>query len=161
MKVKSLLRFFFLVHLLIILNGLQIQKKKIWESVQPHLKTDASCAATLGVNYMRTSAGVIVSESLKNANISWVSRDVTLSLPNTCPSELNYFLLSLDSVNLLVYGINYDLLIGITLLKVGARLLSQFDNIDDTFALKLTFFFIVVVKINWKILFIDNIIIKN
>lgn len=48
----------------------QIQKKKIWESVQPHLKTDASCAATLGMHFMRTSTGVVVSESLKNANIS-------------------------------------------------------------------------------------------
>ncbi|KAF5452831.1 hypothetical protein F2P56_027794 [Juglans regia] len=48
----------------------QIQKKKIWELVQPHLKTDASCTAMLGVHVMRTSAGVVVSTSLKNANIS-------------------------------------------------------------------------------------------
>nr|POE62729.1 aminoacyl trna synthase complex-interacting multifunctional protein 1 [Quercus suber] len=35
----------------------QIQKKKIWELVQPHLKTDASCTAMLGLHVMRTSAG--------------------------------------------------------------------------------------------------------
>lgn len=48
----------------------QVQKKKIWESVQPHLKTDASCTAMLGEYLMRTSAGVVVCKSLKNANIS-------------------------------------------------------------------------------------------
>lgn len=48
----------------------QIQKKKIWELVQPHLKTDASCIAMLGAHVMRTSAGAVVSSSLKNANIS-------------------------------------------------------------------------------------------
>ncbi|KAF8041423.1 hypothetical protein BT93_A0116 [Corymbia citriodora subsp. variegata] len=48
----------------------QVQKKKIWESVQPHLKTDASCNAMLGDNFMRTSLGVVVCKSLKNANIS-------------------------------------------------------------------------------------------
>ncbi|KAM7524408.1 hypothetical protein LguiA_014310 [Lonicera macranthoides] len=49
----------------------QVQKKKIWELVQPHLKTDASCVAALGgVHIMRTSAGVVVSPSLKDANIS-------------------------------------------------------------------------------------------
>ncbi|XP_059655859.1 uncharacterized protein LOC132302884 [Cornus florida] len=48
----------------------QIQKKKIWELVQPHLKTDDSCAAALNMHFMRTSAGVVVSGSLKNANIS-------------------------------------------------------------------------------------------
>ncbi|KAK6161616.1 hypothetical protein DH2020_004997 [Rehmannia glutinosa] len=49
---------------------MQVQKKKIWELVQPHLKTDESCVATLGMHRMRTSAGVVISESLKNANIS-------------------------------------------------------------------------------------------
>ncbi|KAK6161634.1 hypothetical protein DH2020_005015 [Rehmannia glutinosa] len=48
----------------------EVQKKKIWELVQPHLKTDESCVATLGMHHMRTSAGVVISESLKNANIS-------------------------------------------------------------------------------------------
>ncbi|KAL1324733.1 hypothetical protein HN51_034888 [Arachis hypogaea] len=48
----------------------QIQKKKIWETVQPHLKTDDSCVAMLGVDIMRTSAGSVACQSLKNANIS-------------------------------------------------------------------------------------------
>ncbi|PRQ45985.1 putative nucleic acid-binding protein [Rosa chinensis] len=48
----------------------QIQKKKIWELVQPHLKTDDTCMAMLGMHIMRTSAGVIISRSLKHANIS-------------------------------------------------------------------------------------------
>ncbi|KAB2614981.1 aminoacyl tRNA synthase complex-interacting multifunctional protein 1-like [Pyrus ussuriensis x Pyrus communis] len=48
----------------------QIQKKKIWELVQPHLKTDDSCIALLGEQVMRTSAGLVTSTSLKNANIS-------------------------------------------------------------------------------------------
>uniref|UniRef100_A0A803M5F8 tRNA-binding domain-containing protein n=2 Tax=Chenopodium quinoa TaxID=63459 RepID=A0A803M5F8_CHEQI len=48
----------------------QIQKKKIWELVQPHLKTDAACIAMLDGHYMRTSAGPVVSKSLKDANIS-------------------------------------------------------------------------------------------
>ncbi|XVF00414.1 hypothetical protein REPUB_Repub03eG0283600 [Reevesia pubescens] len=48
----------------------QVQKKKIWELVQPHLKTDASCTAMIGEHLMQTSAGVMVCKSLKNANIS-------------------------------------------------------------------------------------------
>lgn len=49
----------------------QIQKKKIWESVQPHLKTDDSSMAILGgEHFMRTSAGVVASKSMNNANIS-------------------------------------------------------------------------------------------
>lgn len=48
----------------------QVQKKKIWELVQPHLKTDASLVAMLGEHLMQTSAGVVMSRSLKNANIS-------------------------------------------------------------------------------------------
>lgn len=48
----------------------QIQKKKIWETVQPHLKTDASCTAVLGPHPMRTSAGLVTSTSLKHANVS-------------------------------------------------------------------------------------------
>ncbi|XP_004144343.1 aminoacyl tRNA synthase complex-interacting multifunctional protein 1 isoform X1 [Cucumis sativus] len=48
----------------------QIQKKKIWEMVQPHLKTDGCCTAVLGSHPMRTSAGVVTSTSLKHANIS-------------------------------------------------------------------------------------------
>lgn len=48
----------------------QVQKKKVWESVQPHLKTDAACIAMLDGHFMRTSAGPVVSRTLKNANIS-------------------------------------------------------------------------------------------
>ncbi|KAG0490116.1 hypothetical protein HPP92_006979 [Vanilla planifolia] len=48
----------------------QVQKKKIWEFVQPHLKTTEECMAVLGELPMRTSAGVIKSNSLKKANIS-------------------------------------------------------------------------------------------
>ncbi|XP_027354839.1 aminoacyl tRNA synthase complex-interacting multifunctional protein 1 [Abrus precatorius] len=48
----------------------QIQKKKIWELVQPHLKTDASCIAMLGMHVMRTSVGSVACQSLQNANIS-------------------------------------------------------------------------------------------
>ncbi|KAL4191809.1 hypothetical protein AMTRI_Chr06g190920 [Amborella trichopoda] len=48
----------------------QIQKKKIWESVQPHLRTTDLCVAAIGEHPMRTSAGVVVCNSLKNAKIS-------------------------------------------------------------------------------------------
>ncbi|XAR71517.1 hypothetical protein NMG60_11028831 [Bertholletia excelsa] len=48
----------------------QVQKKKIWELVQPHLKTDSSLVAKLGMHCMRTTAGVVACTSLKNANIS-------------------------------------------------------------------------------------------
>ncbi|KAH9626264.1 hypothetical protein KSS87_011154 [Heliosperma pusillum] len=48
----------------------QIQKKKLWELVQPHLKTDAACVAVLDGRLMMTSAGPVASSSLMNANIS-------------------------------------------------------------------------------------------
>ncbi|CAN4077004.1 unnamed protein product [Withania somnifera] len=48
----------------------QVAKKKIWELVQPHLKTDGACVAALGTHCMRASTGVVVSPSLKDANIS-------------------------------------------------------------------------------------------
>lgn len=48
----------------------QVQKKKIWEFVQPHLKTTDEGVAVLGHRPMRTSAGVITCRSLKNASIS-------------------------------------------------------------------------------------------
>ncbi|KAJ4974691.1 hypothetical protein NE237_007865 [Protea cynaroides] len=53
----------------------QVQKKKIWETVQPRLKINESCVAALEVedqvlHPMRTSAGVVVSSTLKNARIS-------------------------------------------------------------------------------------------
>ncbi|KAJ3678198.1 hypothetical protein LUZ60_002001 [Juncus effusus] len=48
----------------------QVQKKKIWEFVQPHLKTTDDCIAVLGTQPMRTSVGVVTCKSLKNARIS-------------------------------------------------------------------------------------------
>ncbi|KAK6161630.1 hypothetical protein DH2020_005011 [Rehmannia glutinosa] len=62
---------------------MQVQKKKIWELVQPHLKTDESCVATLGMHHMRTSAGVVISDSLKNANISITSSSFSSSSTKT------------------------------------------------------------------------------
>ncbi|GAA0140955.1 translational protein [Lithospermum erythrorhizon] len=48
----------------------QIQKKKIWELVQPHLRTDDSCIAALGTATMVTISGAVSSKTLKNARIS-------------------------------------------------------------------------------------------
>ncbi|GLJ45768.1 hypothetical protein SUGI_0963160 [Cryptomeria japonica] len=48
----------------------QVQKKKIWETVQPHLKTTDNCVAVFKDRPMRTSAGLVTCSSLKNANIS-------------------------------------------------------------------------------------------
>ncbi|XP_020088432.1 aminoacyl tRNA synthase complex-interacting multifunctional protein 1-like isoform X1 [Ananas comosus] len=51
----------------------QVQKKKIWESVQPHLRTTDSCAAVLlagTAHPMQTSAGTVTCNSLRNARIS-------------------------------------------------------------------------------------------
>lgn len=48
----------------------QVQKKKIWESVQPHLKTTDDCVAVLGIHPMRTSAGMVTCKTLKNGRIS-------------------------------------------------------------------------------------------
>lgn len=59
-----------LLGLLMLLDNVQIQKKKMWELVQPHLKTDAYCVAALGGHVMRTSKGVVSCRSLRNANVS-------------------------------------------------------------------------------------------
>ncbi|RZC67814.1 hypothetical protein C5167_011509 [Papaver somniferum] len=48
----------------------QIQKKKIWEAVKPHMKTDSNCVAAVGVHPMRTSAGLVVCKSLRDGNVS-------------------------------------------------------------------------------------------
>ncbi|CAH2063465.1 unnamed protein product [Thlaspi arvense] len=48
----------------------KVQKKKMWESVQPLLKTDASGVSMLKEHLMRTSSGLVTSKSLRNANIS-------------------------------------------------------------------------------------------
>ena len=49
---------------------LQVQKKKIWEAVQPDLKTDSDRQAGYKGMLMQTSAGSITSGSLASANIS-------------------------------------------------------------------------------------------
>uniref|UniRef100_A0ACD5UY23 Uncharacterized protein n=1 Tax=Avena sativa TaxID=4498 RepID=A0ACD5UY23_AVESA len=51
-------------------TGNQVQKKKIWESVQPHLKTTDNCTAVLGEHPMRTSAGKVFCKSLQGAGVS-------------------------------------------------------------------------------------------
>ncbi|CAH8308366.1 unnamed protein product [Eruca vesicaria subsp. sativa] len=49
----------------------KVQKKKMWEAVQPLLKTDESGVSMLKEEHlMRTSVGVVTSNTLKNANIS-------------------------------------------------------------------------------------------
>uniref|UniRef100_A0A0E0KNU3 tRNA-binding domain-containing protein n=1 Tax=Oryza punctata TaxID=4537 RepID=A0A0E0KNU3_ORYPU len=48
----------------------QVQKKKIWESVQPHLRTSENCTAFLGERPMRTSAGVVFCKTLQGARVS-------------------------------------------------------------------------------------------
>ncbi|XP_006652161.1 aminoacyl tRNA synthase complex-interacting multifunctional protein 1 [Oryza brachyantha] len=48
----------------------QVQKKKIWESVQPHLRTSENCTAFLGEHPMRTSAGVVFCRTLQGARVS-------------------------------------------------------------------------------------------
>lgn len=48
----------------------QVQKKKVWESVQPHLNTSDEGIARFRDRQMRVSTGVIRSKSLKGGNIS-------------------------------------------------------------------------------------------
>lgn len=48
----------------------QLQKKKIWEAIQPHLKTTEDCIATFKGRPMRTSAGLVTCKSLKEASIA-------------------------------------------------------------------------------------------
>ncbi|KAH7281176.1 hypothetical protein KP509_36G033800 [Ceratopteris richardii] len=47
----------------------QLQKKKIWESIQPELKTSAECIVTFKGRPMRTSAGMVSCQSLREANV--------------------------------------------------------------------------------------------
>ena len=50
---------------------LQIDKKKIWQELQPLLKTDGDKTAVFqGEHIMMTSAGPVTAESLTGANIS-------------------------------------------------------------------------------------------
>lgn len=48
----------------------QVQKKKIWEAVQPHLRTNGNCIAVLGEHKMHTSAGLVFCKSLQGARVS-------------------------------------------------------------------------------------------
>ncbi|MCO5593790.1 hypothetical protein L7F22_047807 [Adiantum nelumboides] len=47
----------------------QLQKKKIWESVQPELKTSEERVAMYQGKPMRTSKGLVTSKSLRGANV--------------------------------------------------------------------------------------------
>ena len=49
---------------------MQVQKKKIWEAVQPDLKTGADRVAAWQGSPMLTSAGPITAATLANGNIS-------------------------------------------------------------------------------------------
>jgi len=48
----------------------QVQKKKIWESTQPLLKTTEECAAVFQDKPMRASTGIVTCASLKGGNVS-------------------------------------------------------------------------------------------
>lgn len=48
----------------------QVQKKKIWESVQPLLKTTEECTAVFQNMPMRASTGIVSCASLKGGNVS-------------------------------------------------------------------------------------------
>lgn len=48
----------------------QVQKKKVWESIQPHLNTSEEGVARFLERPMRVSGGVVKSKSLKGANVS-------------------------------------------------------------------------------------------
>lgn len=49
---------------------IQVQKKKIWESIQPLLKTTEECAAVFQDKPMRASTGIVTCASLKGGNVS-------------------------------------------------------------------------------------------
>lgn len=52
------------------IDSAQVQKKKIWELVQPLLKTDANAVATFKGRPALVAAGAIRAASLANASIS-------------------------------------------------------------------------------------------
>lgn len=54
----------------LILSFLQVQKKKIWEAVQPLLRVNAQGVATVAGETMVTSAGPLTAPSLVDAAIS-------------------------------------------------------------------------------------------
>lgn len=51
-------------------NPNQLQKKKLWEAVQPLLSTDGDCRAGFEGQVMMTSAGAVTCKSLTGASIS-------------------------------------------------------------------------------------------
>ena len=50
--------------------AMQVQKKKIWEAVQPHLKTNEQKQVVYKGTVMTTGAGPVMAPTLANANIS-------------------------------------------------------------------------------------------
>lgn len=48
----------------------RVQKKKLWEAVQPLLKTDGAKVATFKGRAMTTSAGPVTAATLTNASIA-------------------------------------------------------------------------------------------
>ena len=50
--------------------GAQVQKKKLWEAVQPLLRTDAERVARFQGEAMRASTGVVTCATLAGASIS-------------------------------------------------------------------------------------------
>ncbi len=48
----------------------RIDKKKMWEALQPHLKTDASRVATFKGLAMMTGSGPVTADSLASGSIS-------------------------------------------------------------------------------------------
>lgn len=48
----------------------QLQKKKIWEGIQPHLRTSEENVVTFKERPMRTSTGLVMCKSLKGANVA-------------------------------------------------------------------------------------------
>ncbi len=77
----------------------QVQKKKIWETIQPLLKTTDECTAVFQDRPMRVSAGIVTCKSLKGANVSWfafmmdfmMACDIVLSMMDLC-SQLLWWL---------------------------------------------------------------------
>lgn len=51
-------------------NPNQVQKKKLWEAVQPLLRTDGGCVAAFDGQPMLTSAGPVTAASLADATIA-------------------------------------------------------------------------------------------
>ena len=50
--------------------GMQVQKKKIWEAVQPDLRTNEDKQVIYKGTVMTTGAGPVTAQTLANASIS-------------------------------------------------------------------------------------------